>query len=128
MSLPPGVRSKLEAFVSQPIDMMTVPRRDLSINQDGLSAAFRVAYRPIRGIICPTLDLAYFNVEEAYQRQGYLRDTLTLLENNPQRLPVYIESMFDPNLIPMYERRGYIICDDYACGRFGIVDLFYQPQ
>lgn len=128
MSLPADIRTKLERFVSQPVDMMTVPRRDLSVYQDGLSAAFRVAYRPIRGFICPTLDLAYFSVDPLHQRQGYLRDTLTLLEGNPQHLPVYIESMFDPNLVPMYERRGYIVCADYSDGRFGIVDLFYQPR
>lgn len=126
MSLPADIRAKLEHFVAQPIDMMTVPRRNLDIDQDGMSAYFRVCHRSVRGIICPVIDLARISVEPECRDQGYLRDTLSILEGNPQKLPVFIESMMSPSLVPMYERRGYIVCDN-SCSHFGIVDLIYQP-
>lgn len=125
MNLPRVVRSKLEAFVCQPIDMMTVPRRNLDIDCFGVSAYFRVAYRSIRGFICPTLDLARISIAPNCRKQGYLREILTILESNPQGLPVYVESMLNLDLIPMYERRGYVVCVDDG---YGVVDLFYQPK
>lgn len=125
MSLPREVRGKLEAFVCQPIDMMTVPRRNLDIDCFGVSAYFRVAYRSIRGFVCPVLDLARISIAPEYRGRGYLQEILTILESNPQKLPVYIESMLDPDLVPMYERRGYVVCVDDG---YGVIDLFYQPN
>lgn len=127
MSLPPDIQVKLERFVSQPIDMLTVPRRTLDIDQEEMSAYFRVCYRSIRGLIVPVLDLARINIAPECRGQGFLHEVLSIMESNPQKLPVYIESMMNPGLIPMYERRGYIVCSD-DCRHFGIVDLVYQPK
>jgi hypothetical protein len=105
--------------------MMQVARSNLAIDQSGISAYFRLSYRSIRGLISPAVDFARISIDPECRGRGYMRDILSILESNPNRLPVYVESMIDPDLIPVFERRGYIVCSDDG---YGVVDLVYQPK